>query len=69
VPQSAAQKGNPFLWSGTPFCVLKAVRPSGNNIGETPDAFAWRARVVLPVLQHRITGWLFNSHSFQIYKM
>jgi len=35
-----AQKGIPFLWSGTPFCGLKAVRPSGNSIGETPAAFA-----------------------------
>jgi len=43
---SAAQKGNPFLWSGTPFCGLKAVRPPGNSIGINPAAFAWRARVV-----------------------
>jgi len=54
---------------GNAFLRFIAVRLYGNSIGETPAAFALRARVVLPVLQHRITGWLFNSHSFQIYKM
>jgi hypothetical protein len=43
----AAQKGNPSLWSGTPFCRLKMVRPFGNSIGETPAAFTKRARAVI----------------------
>jgi len=43
--QLSAQKGNPSLWSGTPFCVLKVVRPPGNSIGGNPAAFAWRALV------------------------
>jgi len=51
----AAQKGNPSLWSGTAFCGLKAVRPPGNSIGETPDAFAWRALFVWSVHLHRHT--------------
>lgn len=51
------------------FAVESGATVRQQHRGNPPVAFAWRARAVLAVLQHRITGWLFNSRSFQIYNV